>query len=1214
MDKKQQSSRCAEDAARSSKGKSTNGNDPRSDSTSQPGPSEDKKSHRVRSLDRGLEKKKPKTPQKKDFSEVPSDFEDIEDDGSGKDYDATKDNDSEDSEEYEEKKSPRASKKRKRSAELVTTNTPAKKDPTTEVSSPPKKIKKEPKVKLFRGEPVIRNASKPRYLNGVKIDIPQRIKYWPESNDYADEPEEEFLWCRYCPTRITKYGNWNQHLKQHLSFVLEWIFRVWNPIFRNAYGSMRVEVSRNQVRNVNDGFRCPLQKIRRGHGKNHCPKFWQTWNNDNIHRHLIFDHGILNRILTDKMLIPRTIETTPISLNFEFKPGYFGPPPVKSGNTWMLKNTTLIDSKTGAPFKGATVNLEIYCKLIGQAFNNPEAAESNVNWNRLLERWNEQEETHGLARINLTTGVPATPYHHGRQDENGNMLPLKIHDRTMIEELEVATESQKNGVVQGQFKCCQMANEDNQRLNADNLRLHKFAQEKDDYAKKVQDNSAKNAKNFNNSVEDLRKKIESLQDQLNRSKESEANLKEQFNLLKCGRCNRQLRCGCQDTERRTEESVTVDTDFDNDIGTLTEDGLLFNDPSLLINYCKNCKRNDGMIDGDMCHLCKVQIPTKAQETPITEQDEGDGSTQQVQGGGSAPTAPEYQVPEAIPSTSTGAMGPHPVNQHEVMERPLREDDYVLATGNIARGLFGTTFDRLQQVEFEDFPNPFSEEQFRNRLIIINKLANATINELNDGNSRESKRYLAQLVTTNHANVVLLMADQLQKMMKRIKANETKLNETIETQQTEITRVSSMERQLDTLPNVENLVLLEEEIKKLQNIIREEKLSLNNSLVLRRQELETALEKIRKDKEELVTQINESLKIVRKDAAEKERKLTALNASADKASTNLKAETSKAEKAATRAEAAATASTSSDKILEKSINTASKLSKSLNDAYAKGDSEARSRIEGYKTQIDGLRKEVKKLEDTFNDCKTEARKAKAVSEKLAGDNENNERRIREIDRQARHMDRYGDMYDYDYGEEKERRPIEDLRKKCSQPNTGEGRHSSERSRHSPERSRHSSGPSRPSPVRSRHRSDSPRRSSSRRSRSRSEDLSPKKKKKAKHTSPKDKRGLKVHAPTNVKTIVDRKDIKTETEIPKTKKDSKKSAKSTKEHIKSKKDKKGVSELRDDEYPKDDSSDLEHQGVTKYENVEVQFGSGAKGGRTVVTHQMSSSSESSDDDNR
>ena len=102
---------------------------------------------------------------------------------------------------------------------------------------------------------------------------------------------------------------------------------------------------------------------------------------------------------------------------------------------------------------------------------------------------------------------------------------------------------------------------------------------------------------------------------------------------------------------------------------------------------------------------------------------------------------------------------------------------------------------------------------------------------------------------------------------------------------------------------------------------------------------------------------------------------------------------------------------------------------------------------------------------------------------------------------------------------------------------------------------------------------------------------------------------------MKPIVDRKEIKTETEIPKTKKDnSKKSAKSTKVQTKPKKDKKDDTELHDDDYPKDDSSDLEHQGVTKFENVEVQFGSGAKGGRTVVTHQMSSSSESSDDDNR
>ena len=1092
MDKKQQPSRKPDDDDDANKDKNRL-------PAPTPGPSGERTSRprevKTKAKDQELESKRLAKSQKKDFGDSPSD---IEDDGvgSGDDFQYKKNDESMDSEEFEEKTTPKSSKKRKRSPDG---NASAEKRPTN--IPPDKKIKKEPKTKLFKGKPIIVNRIKPRYLNGVRIEIPQRIKFWPDSNDYADEPEEVYLWCRFCPSRIWNYANWNAHLKQHLSFILDWIFRVWSPVFKNAYGHLQIEVTKGHPRNVNDGYRCPLAKIPVTRGKKPCSLAWMSWCNDTMHRHLIFDHGILNRVLTNTMLIPRTSEREPISLNFEFQPNHFGPPPVQRGRTWALKNTKLIDPKTGLPFKsqvldditgvivepGVRVDLETYCRLIGQPYHDPEAVDSNLRWNRLQERWNEQEETHGTARINLRTGIPATPYHHGKQDLNGNRLPLRIHDRTMMDELEIATESRENTVVQGQFSCCQKANEDNQRLNADNVHLH-------EEIGKIQMNSAKNAEKFNNSVADLRKKVESLQEELRLAKESEAKWRE----LRCGFCTRTLRCDCQDLsmEGRTNASTAVDTEgFDNEIGNLNEDGSLFNDPSLLINNCKNCKRGDGMLDGDMCHLCKLQIPANSQSVANLEEEEigPDGQNNEVVPSTSTPEITEEsssrdpealhnQVPEASPSTST-AMN-EPPSQQGIEEHEVRGDDYVLDTTNITKGLFGATFDRLKQVEFDGFPNPLNEEQFRDRMTIMNRLANATINELNSGNSKNSKKYLAQMNITTYGNVILLMVDQLQKMMARVKANEDKINETVATQHVEIARLSSLERQLDSLPNAEKLNLIEEEINKLKNIIKDEKQNLEQTLKTRRRECDEALEKLLKLKEGVVDDINSSLKMTRKDAAEKERKLEALNTKAGNNLTNLKTEISNAEKVAKRNEAAAIASASSNQILEKSIDSASKMSTTLNDVVAKGDTDVKARVDSAKTQADGVKKEVKKLDESVSNYKSDVRKTRAVAEKLSEDVDNNARKLRELDRQARHMDRYGDMDEYDYGDY-EPKSYEDLRGKLK---TNQGRRDHE----------------------------SPRRSRSRRSRSRSEDRTstPKKKQKARHSSSRDRKEVKVHAPIKI----------------------------------------------------------------------------------------------------
>merc|ERR1712001_183094 len=109
-----------------------------------------------------------------------------------------------------------------------------------------------------------------------------------------------------------------------------------------------------------------------------------------------------------------------------------------------------------------------------------------------------------------------------------------------------------------------------------------------------------------------------------------------------------------------------------------------------------------------------------------------------------------QAPEALPSTSTAIN--EQSNQQENVEHEVRGDDFILDTTNIARGLFGATFDRLKQVEFDGFPNPLNEEQFKDRMNLMNRLANDTINELNSGNSRNSKKYLAQMNITTYGNV------------------------------------------------------------------------------------------------------------------------------------------------------------------------------------------------------------------------------------------------------------------------------------------------------------------------------------------------------------------------------------------------------------------------------------------------------------------------------
>ena len=129
---------------------------------------------------------------------------------------------------------------------------------------------------------------------------------------------------------------------------------------------------------------------------------------------------------------------------------------------------------------------------------------------------------------------------------------------------------------------------------------------------------------------------------------------------------------------------------------------------------------------------------------------------------------------------------------------------------------------------------------------------------------------------------------------------------------------------------------------------------------------------------------------------------------------------------------------------------------------------------------------------------------------------------------------------------------------------------------------------------------------------------KKKQKARHSSSRDRKEVRVHAPVKIRQIVDKKEVKTEIGEPKSKKDvTKKDVKATKDlvktPIKEKTTRKDDSSLQKDEYPKhgDEWSDVEHQDFPNFDGKKVknlQVKGGAKEG-TII---MSSSSECSDDD--
>ena len=851
-------------------------------------------------------------------SAIDDDRQDItDDDGSGDNYQATKNDEMDSSDEEEDENGHQNTKKRKKKQEPVT-----KAEKLKKVDNPDGTVARVPVLTALSDAEARREKRKAKLVNVKKEDkwVLKKIKmdgvkvqifglYEAKMNPITNKPvtygsyKQLQIWCRFCPVRIRDAHKYHQHLMSHLKFIVKWIFRTRSPVFRNQYGTMTVTKKSGAPDVIKDNYRCPVYGEIRPVGKPTCQQFWQEHNEKEFNQHLLFHHGVVWDFFEPENLAPRVKETQHIDLNFKLKRGYFGPPPIDDlSKTFLIEHTTLSNPRTGKrieePIRNSRKQLVSatepslfdYCDLIGQEYKDPSQDKGCVKYKNLEKMWNIAVTTFDSGFVNPRTGYFVSSHHLGRTEKFENFRYRNMYAEFEALELSIHNHMPDDGSQKSQDAMIKAERDVRTRITLEKIEVEK---DKDLYLKRCQELETEINKlrsllsEASKKREEFETVNEALSAQLKTRDDTIADLRRKLLKLKCNFCGKSLNCDCQQ-ESSTIESITVENneleDDVNQVGSIDDQGNLFNDPNLIdvtINKCYTCGRNDAMENGE-CTGCGVPAPNYGMEEPaevtpiaiVQPNNNRAGVLETVAIATAAATA-----------EATGSAAQHPGSGDPlaILETDDRRDIANAAMTFLRSHGNNTAADQMEIT--------YLVSAFEN----VNSTTNDVIIALRNGNFTEACNKLemiqalmmGRLITTFINQLAKMIAEHQQGMIKvnnqetRMNNQDTRMNEMIENHNNITQRIN----ELDVDDRVAKLQAIDAEVTRLDGSCRD----INNTLK------NAGGETVKKVKEELGN-LQEEAGNVRKEAITK---ITTFK-------NNLVKETKDAEKATKAANGAATA--------------------------------------------------------------------------------------------------------------------------------------------------------------------------------------------------------------------------------------------------------------------------------------------------------------------